>query len=180
MPNNFKKHDLRVIKTYKSLLLALSKLLGTKNFSRLTVNDLCEEAQLSRTAFYMHFLDKYDLLKYFLNEIKPKIHMHISDNVFINELFIKNRRGIVNLVEDADYLTMEILQEFLLSVADIPHISKNTKHKNIVLANFCAGGIIQNVIWQIKNNFPTDLQMINIYIEEIIHLLRKWEVDNEK
>lgn len=176
MPGNFKKKDLRVIKTFKSILNALPNLLNKKDFNKITVNDLCEEAQLSRTAFYMHFLDKYDLLKYFLKKLKKDNYPHFKDDKAINDALKKYQKIVVNLVEDADCITMAILQDFVLDVANIPINSNNGKpsNKNIILTNFCAGGIINCVLWQIKKNFPVSLQIANSYIGEILQFLRTW------
>jgi len=43
---------------------AVLKLLNRRNFEKITVNDICEEALVSRATFYAHFNDKYDLFKY--------------------------------------------------------------------------------------------------------------------
>ncbi|GGI03909.1 TetR/AcrR family transcriptional regulator [Mammaliicoccus vitulinus] len=63
------KHtDLRVIKTKKALNETLIKLLTIKNFSDITVNEICEKSLIHRTTFYKHFMDKFDLLQYTLSE----------------------------------------------------------------------------------------------------------------
>lgn len=51
-----------VQKTRRMLAAALVRLLEKKNFTRVTVQDICTEALVSRSAFYQHFSDKYDLL----------------------------------------------------------------------------------------------------------------------
>lgn len=66
MPGNFKKEDLRVSKTYRALTTATLMLLNKRNSQKITVNALCEEALISRSTFYTHFTDKYDLLRYYL------------------------------------------------------------------------------------------------------------------
>lgn len=55
--------DLRVKKTRRALMTAMMTILGTTPFPRITVNDLCVEAMVSRSAFYAHFQDKYDLAR---------------------------------------------------------------------------------------------------------------------
>lgn len=66
MAGNFKKEDLRVIKTQNAFHNAIVFLLERRSFKQLTVNELCEEALASRAAFYSHYKDKYDLLESWL------------------------------------------------------------------------------------------------------------------
>ena len=54
--------DLRVRRTYKFLWDALRSLMTERNFSSITVTDICERAMVHRTTFYKHYEDKYGLL----------------------------------------------------------------------------------------------------------------------
>lgn len=54
--------DLRVRKTKRALMTAMLTLLTHTPFPRITVNDLCAQAMVSRSAFYTHYRDKYDLV----------------------------------------------------------------------------------------------------------------------
>lgn len=68
-----KKSDLRVRKTYDALIRAFEKLLSEKTFDDITINELCETALIRRPTFYSHFEDKYDFLRFYLNEIQSQI-----------------------------------------------------------------------------------------------------------
>ena len=61
--------DLRVIKTKRALSQSLFTLLDKKEFSGITVNQICEDALVHRTTFYKHFYDKYDLLIYLVTDL---------------------------------------------------------------------------------------------------------------
>ncbi|WP_158258995.1 TetR/AcrR family transcriptional regulator [Mammaliicoccus sciuri] len=63
-----KQTDLRVIKTKKALTETLISILKEKNFSEITVNEICHACLIHRTTFYKHFMDKFDLLQYALSE----------------------------------------------------------------------------------------------------------------
>ncbi len=63
-----KQTDLRVIKTKKALTETLISILKEKNFSEITVNEICHASLIHRTTFYKHFMDKFDLLQYALSE----------------------------------------------------------------------------------------------------------------
>ncbi|MFC6294076.1 TetR/AcrR family transcriptional regulator [Lactiplantibacillus daoliensis] len=54
--------DVRKIKTERDLQVAFIQLLAMKGFRQITVADICEASLTSRSTFYAHYLDKYDLL----------------------------------------------------------------------------------------------------------------------
>ena len=54
--------DIRIIKTKQNIENAFVSLLNETNFTSITVNEICKRALTSRSTFYLHYLDKYDLL----------------------------------------------------------------------------------------------------------------------
>ncbi|ETY74346.1 TetR/AcrR family transcriptional regulator [Lactiplantibacillus fabifermentans] len=54
--------DVRKIKTERDIQAAFLQLLVDKGFRQITVADVCGTALISRSTFYAHYLDKYDLL----------------------------------------------------------------------------------------------------------------------
>ncbi len=61
--------DLRVRRTRKLLQQAFIECTVEKGFAALTVRDITERAMVNRSTFYRHYLDKYDLLEQYMNEI---------------------------------------------------------------------------------------------------------------
>jgi AcrR family transcriptional regulator len=61
--------DLRVRRSRKLLQQAFIELTVEKGFAELTVRDITERAMVNRSTFYRHYLDKYDLLEQYMNEI---------------------------------------------------------------------------------------------------------------
>lgn len=55
--------------TKKQLANALLDILQVKSFQKISVNELCNKSSISRSTFYLHFKDKYELLSFCLNEI---------------------------------------------------------------------------------------------------------------
>ncbi|MFC6254059.1 TetR/AcrR family transcriptional regulator [Secundilactobacillus hailunensis] len=54
--------DKRIIKTERDIKQAFLTLLKTTPFQKISVNQVCDQALVSRSTFYEHFQDKYDLL----------------------------------------------------------------------------------------------------------------------
>ncbi len=64
-----KSADLRVRRTRKMLQQALIDLTSEKGFAHVTVQDITERAMVNRSTFYRHYLDKYDLLQQYIEEL---------------------------------------------------------------------------------------------------------------
>lgn len=65
--------DLRVQRTRKLLRQALFELTVEKGFAAVTVRDITERAMVNRSTFYRHYLDKYDLLSQYLDELRAQV-----------------------------------------------------------------------------------------------------------
>lgn len=176
MSSDIVNEDLRRIKTKKALYKAMFSLLKSFNFKKITIKGICEEALISRAAFYTHYIDKYDLLKSWMTDLWPKdfdlnntyehiekaVDCRLSENILIFK----------NLVYDADNETVEILFDFILSAINLSVEKNHGKElyiENIVLSNLYAGGIISYLMWQVKNKFPPEVPVMNRYFYEIIH-----------
>lgn len=57
-----KKVDRRVQRTRRALHQALQELILEKRYDKITVQDIIDRADVGRSTFYAHFLDKEDLL----------------------------------------------------------------------------------------------------------------------
>jgi AcrR family transcriptional regulator len=65
--------DVRVQRTRELLVQALFELTVEKGFAAVTVSDIAERARVNRSTFYRHYLDKYDLLSKYLDELQAQI-----------------------------------------------------------------------------------------------------------
>ncbi|GAX00455.1 TetR/AcrR family transcriptional regulator [Secundilactobacillus silagei] len=54
--------DKRIIKTERDIKQAVLILLKTTPFQKISISQICDQALVSRSTFYEHFQDKYDLL----------------------------------------------------------------------------------------------------------------------
>jgi len=68
-----REEDRRIIKTRNETKNAFYLLLNEKSFSKITVGELARKANINRGTFYLHYLDKYDLLEKCKNEVFDKI-----------------------------------------------------------------------------------------------------------
>jgi AcrR family transcriptional regulator len=62
------KVDRRVLKTQEAIKKTILELMNEKNFDDITIQDISDRANLNRSTFYLHYLDKYDLLDKMIEE----------------------------------------------------------------------------------------------------------------
>ncbi len=94
-----KRKDLRIQKTKNALTDAFYALMKQKNFEKITVDEICSSAMVSRPAFYTHFEDKYDFFDYASNRILQQFSAPSSGyGETINHLldFLDENEDVVN------------------------------------------------------------------------------------
>ncbi|WP_342046134.1 TetR/AcrR family transcriptional regulator [Bacillus sp. OTU530] len=69
------KVDLRILKTRKAIKEAFLTLLQTKGYERITIQDIADEAMINRNTFYLHYVDKPDLMEYLCQESMEKLNV---------------------------------------------------------------------------------------------------------
>lgn len=178
------KLDLRVQKTYKSLINTFEDLLHEKKFEKISVTELCDAAMIRRPTFYKHFLDKYDFLTFF---IKHKMNV-IFDNAFQkldkeeNDFFILVFEQLLNQFDNLLNLifSLQMNSDIMIELEGVQeygqsmlrnHVNLGENNSDIAMVNEYKGQIImgitiQSVYWY-KNNKD------KISHEEIIKLYKE-------
>jgi AcrR family transcriptional regulator len=67
-----RKPDRRIEKTKSSLALGLFKLMQQKAWNSISIQELCDEANVARASFYGHFDSKLALLDFLIAEVFEK------------------------------------------------------------------------------------------------------------
>ena len=179
------KEDLRVKRTYKLLSEALKKLMLIKEFDKITVNDICNEAMVHRTTFYTHFEDKQALLKYCLKEIESPfdnlnikdysdkgykkyytdVAWHILNNMAKNKEFYK-----ILIKKNKDESFMSRIQEELThkmndNINMILNAGATLPIPSELISRFYAGACVNVLCWWIENDMPFSVDELLRYLE---------------
>ncbi|MEW4428223.1 TetR/AcrR family transcriptional regulator [Paenibacillus pabuli] len=62
------KVDRRILKSQEAIKSAFIELISEKEFDKITVKDICKGANVGNRTFYLHYLDKFDLLDKLIEE----------------------------------------------------------------------------------------------------------------
>lgn len=65
--------DRRILRTRRTLRDALIALIQERGFDRITVQDVCDRADVGRSTFYTHFADKEELLSGSFEDLKAAL-----------------------------------------------------------------------------------------------------------
>ena len=143
---------------------ALLELMQEKPFSKITIKEICEQADLNRTTFYLHYADQNELLKEIERDTCQKTHEYIkkldtaSD---ISELitallkYIKQNHIIFNTLfssGETDWFQVELVQNVLIKVYDKFPDFRNTAYKNYIIGSLMHGTCHMIIEW-INNRF---------------------------
>ena len=109
-----KKEDIRITKTKKALSEAFFKMLTTTSLEDITVNDLCDKADVRRATFYKHFRDKSDFIVYLIKE--ARVRFGVKEDEFssqphkIKEYYLKCSEAIMTYLLKYELTLKKILR----------------------------------------------------------------------
>lgn len=154
-------------RTRRMLMRALFVLLEKKRFLKITVHEICAEAMVSRSCFYVHFQDKYELLSACMEELLREKKEQAGGLSLEKQLLgllegvQENRRVLYNLLEDN--LSREMLG-ILERIIDAPVRERleALERSGIKLpgpvdsvAAFCSGGLAGVILRWVREDFRT-------------------------
>ncbi|WP_375103024.1 TetR/AcrR family transcriptional regulator [Paenibacillus sp. RS8] len=150
-----KKQDPRIQRTRKNIMNGFMRLIREKDFSDITIGDITQEAEINRSTFYYHFLDKYDLINVIQKEVLTKeIFKEVALQEVIDEqtiimslqaimgsqinLSLQCQHALEEFKSIMDYEIKQRLTETLQALLDKEH---GEKEEHYLLATFWSWGI---------------------------------------
>lgn len=186
--------DRRQQKTRTAIFSAFTSLLAEKSYSKITVQEIIDAANVGRTTFYAHFETKDDLLKELCEELFGHIigsamdctHTHglysdgsAPESVFCHLLqhLQENDKNIIALLScESSEMFLRFFKDSLNELVRSQFINQNRKANTDIpedfLINHISGGFVEMVLWWIKGHrkqMPEDLdRYFRAVIEPII------------
>lgn len=153
--------DRRVNRTRTTLQHALKSLIHSRGYESVTVNDICAEADIARSTFYLHFTGKDDLkrsvFEHLLNEIgtqRPGVSNIPFD--FVEPIFqharnhygsykaLRRGRGRTIALARIDQIFRDLLRE-QLHASNVS--SEETSIPQSVIVEFYTGSFMALLVW---------------------------------
>ncbi|GGB08971.1 TetR/AcrR family transcriptional regulator [Macrococcus hajekii] len=67
------------IKTQQNIQGSFIDLLSEKDFSKISIQNIADKADINRGTFYLHYLDKYDLLEQIITQLLHSLEHYINN-----------------------------------------------------------------------------------------------------
>ncbi len=188
------KEDLRIQKTKKSLRTALMSLLKEKDYEKITVIDICQEALINRMTFYKYYEDKNHLLEDSLETFKNGLIKKVESETTLNSIqdvatysyklleiviteILSNEELLIVFKQSKNFLiyTMitDIVKEFLSSFLNKINKLKSLKYPIPLISAFIASGSISLFAeWYDKKERYSVKQLLNA-CKEVIFAIAK-------
>lgn len=130
-----KKMDLRILKTRKAIKIAFLTLIHTKGYERMTIQDIADEAMINRNTFYLHYVDKIDLMESLcqdsIEQLNVCINLEMKDVDEMNKALFTTILAETFRVIESDFVFFKAL----LSENGYPNFANHLKDslKNLML-----------------------------------------------
>lgn len=187
--NNRQKYDQRIKKTDRSLVNALFTLLSQKNFEDITVQAICDEANVRRATFYTHFDDKNELFGFAIRhtyQTLPSYKLLASQNRS-KELYVKLIYDAINFILQNLSLINSIRQSQLIHlmlniisnevIKDITQINQEFNETDLILLsnkslviNFYVKGVFGTLQWWVNEDYPISKEELLDQISSLINI----------
>ena len=153
----------------ESLILLLEK----KDYSFITVKEICEKAGVNRSTFYLHYETMNDLLSETIEYVGKKIHKKFNNKV-LDKQTIKNSK-----LEDLFLITPEYLLPYLEFLKENKAIYKIAySQPNVFKEQYVVNHLYKNIFEPILNRFlvPKNEQkyMMSFYLSGMGALMIEW------
>ena len=182
--------DRRQQKTRTAIFSAFTSLLAEKSYSKITVQEIIDAANVGRTTFYAHFETKDDLLKELCEELFGHIigsamdctHTHglysdgsAPESVFCHLLqhLQENERNIIALLScESSEMFLRFFKDSLNELVRSQFINQNRKANTDIpedfLINHISGSFVEMVLWWIKGHRKQTPEDLDRYFRAVI------------
>ena len=182
--------DRRQQKTRTAIFSAFTSLLAEKSYSKITVQEIIDAANVGRTTFYAHFETKDDLLKELCEELFGHIigsamdctHTHglysdgsAPESVFCHLLqhLQENDRNIIALLScESSEMFLRFFKDSLNELVRSQFINQNRKANTDIpedfLINHISGSFVEMVLWWIRGHRKQTPEDLDRYFRAVI------------
>jgi AcrR family transcriptional regulator len=169
--------DRRVLKTKAALRDAMLSLMAPKGWDEMTIQEICNAANVGRSTFYVHYQSKDDLLSEGINDLRDMLagqgakldgpglqflaglleHMAEQREVFKAAIGHRSAHGVARRFKEMVFRLVEIEL-------------KRQRHpaaKSPWVARFVAGGIVDAMAWWVDAPTPPSIKDMERELDQL-------------
>lgn len=182
--------DRRQQKTKTAILTAFTGLLAKESYSKITVQEIIDAANVGRTTFYAHFEAKDELLRSLCEELFghiigsamdcPHTHGLYSDMRAPKSMFChllqhlqENNNNILGLLSsENNEIFLRYFKNSLNELIQSQFVSQSRKSNTDIpqdfLINHISGSFVEMVLWWIKGRMKQSPEELDRYFRAVI------------
>ena len=193
-----KKEDMRTKRTKKALKKALTILMLKEPIEKISVTDICTEAEINRVTFYTHYKDKFELLHELLSDLcqlidrENQIYYHknktgdllrdytnmISHSVY--KICFQNKEFIKSLNRHEDPIFTKMVEDIIvkegLKTFNILKTQLDFNFPTRFIIEFLLGGFRKLIFEYSLNEQDLTEQEFFMYFDKLFYSLLKSEI----
>jgi AcrR family transcriptional regulator len=172
--------DRRVLKTKTALRDAMLALMVHKGWDEITIQAICEQANVGRSTFYIHYQSKEELLAQGLDDLRDMLIAQSSDTEGPDFPFL---RGLLDhMAQQREVFKAAIgrrsghgvVRRFKEMVLQLVEAEINRQRHPAVnkpwVARFVSGAIVETMVWWVDTPTPPP---INDMVNELNQLVQR-------
>jgi len=173
------KNESKYFNTAKKMNDALIILLEHKDFEYITIKDICLEANVNRSTFYLHYSNMNDLLEEVIGNLTTSFSSHFNSKETAESIAKRTNLNDLYLIND------EYLIPYLEFIKENKNIYKSLKnHPELFNANTTYDRMFNSLFSPIMNKFGLDIKwhryLMDFYMNGISSIILDWVFDDCK
>lgn len=182
--------DRRQQKTRAAIFQAFTALLAGKSYSRITVQEIIDRANVGRTTFYSHFETKEELLKalcenlfdHIISSAKDCTHTHglysdgcAPESIFchlLQHLHENDNNVLVLLSCESSEIFLRYFKDSLCGLIQSQFVLQNRRASKKLpddfLINHISGSFVEMVLWWSKGKMKQTPEELDRYFRAVI------------
>lgn len=153
---------------------ALINLLNKKNMEYISIKEICSQAGVNRSTFYLHYETKDDLLKECIEETNKRFIDYFAQE---NKSFLEKLNSLD--LNELYFITPEYLKPYLLFIKDNKNVFYASLNQPYLMeVNKKYSSLYKYIIDPILNRFNVPEQekeyMVYFYIRGILAIVDEW------
>jgi len=179
------KEDRRTRRTRQLLRDALLALLKAKRYEDISVQDIIERADVARSTFYVHYIDKNDLLVgkwgVFASNLGHHAELMAHEEKNTPSMFptrvwfqhIQAQESILKIIarDSAMDLAMKTLHGILrndIQAKVQKYLPENGSAPSSLVINYMASSLMTMIQWWVKNDMPHSPQWMDEIFQQLV------------
>jgi len=164
--------DRRIRRSRKSINETILHLLTKKKFEDITVTEIVNKADINRSTFYAHYLDKEDLIETIMEETLASIQQQMYQ-LFKHEDHVEYYSSIYsNIIGIFEFIYEEQTVFTAMSNSNLRHIFQNGLYDTFV--TFAE----QQLVYHHEHHYPLDINLyIHFSMSALVGVIFRWISD---